>query len=746
MPGGLHKTVKDRIAATAAAAAAATQQSETQASTPEPPTVPANASENGPLATSSGGPRSTRQSSHGHVSRSTEGWEWYTADRHQKRTHGERSVRGRKRKAAQRARSGSRRSNGGGTDAQTDVDNPPAQTDNDTQAEPSAPRGRSSKRKKVTVSKPKPRAPPENRRKRGRSASRSPTPGSTDADPAELDFVTGNTPAGSQYTYVYETVSHDALLRIAETRLGENMEGRPTQEILNRLRVVEENQTPALAAKRRNTSIVLLSPAPIAVGGGWRHERLHASASAMASSNHNPGPASKRARTTPAQDNTDTVSESDEAPASTSKAGASKPTHQVNRDAEPERDDQVPSHPRAPPTVSRVSSARPSYPLRPSPLPLQYPPSPDNPVPPPSRDPTPATVHQAQPSGQPSRSHSLGGSLSHYGDPPVSPTPVQPSRSHSLGGSLSHYGDSPVSPAPVQPSRSHSLGGSLSHYGDPLPPLPRLSTPIRGPTHARLKAKVLERFLDRVEVLEEAEEGNQANKPDKPQKPGTSNPSQQPPRPPRQTQRTYGGTRSHLPSDLNSLREATAPPPRPNSPSNSVDSMLNRERARAAMEEVDEMEAAREEFDARSRIPPSHRAINVRSYIPPVYYTDGRLQQHIPPRVARSLIGAATHPVEPAPPRRPREKPNRRVDPINAAREDMAAFNEEVAQGNVESFVQSVVHQGRRLENERINGCGPIRRRSLADLLEDDEELVAELEALMNGKRLSRLVCTGLDK
>ncbi|KAG9087423.1 hypothetical protein FS749_002925 [Ceratobasidium sp. UAMH 11750] len=218
-----------------------------------------------------------------------------SADLHQRRVHGERSVRGRRRKAAQRARSASRKSNGNGTDMQTDIDelqtdvgehrtdaddlwadvddNDTAHTqvdasNADTQADTdnlpvttdSAPakaparRGRKSKPKSITISKPQPKRP-RNTRKRDRSPSRSPTPGSTDVDPAELDFVTGKTQAGSQYTYVYETVDHSNLLRIAEKKLGENMDGHSTQEILEKLRVAAEAKTPALATKRYNTSV-----------------------------------------------------------------------------------------------------------------------------------------------------------------------------------------------------------------------------------------------------------------------------------------------------------------------------------------------------------------------------------------------------------------------------------------------------------------------------------------------------------
>ncbi|KAG9075715.1 hypothetical protein FRC06_009941, partial [Ceratobasidium sp. 370] len=307
MPTGIYKTVKQRITAAAAA-----RQSKTRTPTPEPATAsgvtPGNALFDTPPQRSRSPQRSQspRVRSRRRTSRPTQGWDWYTADLHQRRTHGELSVRGRKRKASQRARSASRKSNGNGTDMQTDVDelqthtnelwtdvddtdrtqvdannadtqadadNLPTTTDSIPAKAPARQRGRRSKLKSITISKPQPERP-RNTRKRDRSPSRSPTPGSTDVDPAELDFVTGQTQAGSQFTYVYETVDHPTLLRIAEKKLGENMDGHSTQEILERLRVAAEAKTPALATKRYNTSIVLLPPAPIGVGGGWRYSQL----------------------------------------------------------------------------------------------------------------------------------------------------------------------------------------------------------------------------------------------------------------------------------------------------------------------------------------------------------------------------------------------------------------------------------------------------------------------------------------
>ncbi|KAG8688628.1 hypothetical protein FRC09_012810, partial [Ceratobasidium sp. 395] len=47
----------------------------------------------------------------------------------------------------------------------------------------------------------------------------------------------------------------------------------------------------------------------------------------------------------------------------------------------------------------------------------------------------------------------------------------------------------------IRSSRSHTLGDSLSQYGESHPPLPNLLTPVCGPVHARLRAKLIERTL-----------------------------------------------------------------------------------------------------------------------------------------------------------------------------------------------------------------------------------------------------------
>ncbi|KAG8679717.1 hypothetical protein FRC08_016793 [Ceratobasidium sp. 394] len=228
-----------------------------------------------------------------------------------------------------------------------------------------------------------------------------------------------------------------------------------------------------------------------------------------------------------------------------------------------------------------------------------------------------------------------------------------------------------------------------------------LLAPLSGPTQARLRAKLLERFAD--SSLNELSRHAPDDKPSEPSEP--SEPST-----PVKTKKTYGKTRSHLPSN-----PKIAPPARPNSPTMTQTTLLEIERTRARLEkERAAQDAARSQSAAgpsRSRAPAeSSRA-----------------------RAGCSLIGAATHADLPAP-RRPR-KENRRLDPISAARADMVAFNDEVAQGNSESFLESVRRRNRRRQDqdERTGRSGPIGR-SLSDLLSDDEELLAQVEAFAKGQ------------
>ncbi|KAG9083275.1 hypothetical protein FRC06_004610 [Ceratobasidium sp. 370] len=696
MPRGIYQSVRDRIASSRGGSNARTP-------TPEPTTPSGVRLGNALLDTPPRRSERAKAGSERRTGRSTERGDYYTVLRHKSRIHGELSLRGRHRAASLRARgrapkrqrtrkSGSRsESIGHTTDAQTDVDaiqteaddpqteadDPQTEADdidisadiNDTDAEVEtpAPRGRSKTKRSVALVDPPPPKPnppvprphgqprtapqaaPHGRsqtaRKRIRSPTRSPTPGSTDVDPAELEFVTGKTPgvltpalpAGSQYTYVYETVDYDTLVRIAENKIpGSKFAGWPTKSILQAIRIVQIDETPALAAAGNNPSIEFLPPTPIAVGGGWHLEDLPPARPAASGSNFiesrpvkrasdgSDEQASKRARTDIAE-NTDTEPESDEEP-----VVVRPPAPTENTDTEPESEEEaVVVQPPAPAPAAPVVSAQPAPPL--------------------TREDTATTVPESQ------------------------------------------------------PSRPQSVVGSQSQPSRPVPKLPMLLAPLSGPTQVRLRAKLLERVGDYY-LGEPGDEGP-TNEPSEPSEPSS----------PIKGKRTYGKTRSHLPSDPNSLA-ATAAPPRPNSPTISQTTLLEIERTRARLEkERAAMDAARSQPAGPSRLRTNAESSGARS--------------------TRSLIGAATHPNPPAP-RRPHEKENRRLDPISAARADMIAFNDEIAQGNTESFLESVRRRNRRRQDqdERTSPSGPIRRRSHNELLDDDEELLAQAEAFATGR------------
>ncbi|KAG9088432.1 hypothetical protein FS749_002169 [Ceratobasidium sp. UAMH 11750] len=668
MPRGTYQSVRDRIASHG--------RSKARTPTPEPTTAsgvrPGHALLDTPPRRSKspkGKSKSPKGKSKPRTSRSTERGDYYTLLRHKSRVHGELSLRGRHRAASLRARgrapkrqrtrkSQSRsKSIGHTTDAQTDVDAIQTEADDlqteaedidisaniyntDAEAETPAPRGRSKTRRSVALvdppaPKPNPPAPrprgqprtapqaaPRGRsqtaRKRIRSPTRSPTPGSTDVDPAELEFVTGKTPAGSQYTYTYETVDYDTLVRIAENKVpGSDFKGWPTKHILQALRIVQIDETPALAAARNDPSIEFLPSTPFVVGGGWHLEDPPSSGPAASGSNSSESRLVKRAS-----------DESDEHASKRARTDIAE-----NTDTEPESDEAAAIVQPPTPAPAAVASARPAPPL--------------------TREDTATTVPESQ------------------------------------------------------PSRPQSVVGSQSQPSQSVPKLPMLLAPLSGPTQARLRARLLERVGDYYSrELGDNDPTNELDKFDKPDEPSG----------PFQGKRTYAKTRSHLPSNPDSLATAAAPPARPNSPTISQTTLLEIERTRARLEKE---RAAMDTARSKPAAGPSRSRTNAES---------SRA------RAARSLIGAATHPDPPAR-RRPREKENRRLDPISAARADMVAFNDEVAQGNTESFTDSVRRRNRRRQDqdEHTGRCSPIER-SLDDLLSDDEELLAQIEAFAKGK------------
>ncbi|KAG9123620.1 hypothetical protein FRC07_014488 [Ceratobasidium sp. 392] len=60
------------------------------------------------------------------------------------------------------------------------------------------------------------------------------------------------------------------------------------------------------------------------------------------------------------------------------------------------------------------------------------------------------------------------------------------------------------------PSRPDSFGATQSQLGRAMPPLPMLLAPVRGPVHARLRTKAIQRYLDSVDREVKAAEANRA--------------------------------------------------------------------------------------------------------------------------------------------------------------------------------------------------------------------------------------------
>ncbi|KAG8682729.1 hypothetical protein FRC09_016569 [Ceratobasidium sp. 395] len=496
------------------------------------------------------------------------------------------------------------------------------------------------------------------------------------------------------------TVDHSTFLRIAEKKLGKNVDGLSTATILEQLRSAPATKTAALAAPEPSTSIVLLSPAPIRVGGGWHHSQSRVSdgsgsqSTALRPAKRAPEPseesANKRLRVDPVE-NTDTESGTDNEPISVRRA----------------------LHPSTPNSSART---RPTNRPPPSPgLRLLYPSTPEN-----------------------------------------RPEPSPPSRKRTATTALDSQ---PI----AQASRSHSLDDSLPPSGDPLPPMPNLSAPVRGPTHARLRSKALQRVLDNLvsgfeeEDREEAEreggegrerggrEGGGKGRAKNRAKGGTEGPRFQgrddgrdeledmesgPAPATTCNPRTYGDRRSYLGSSTAPPAQTTKPP------STSATNRLSTSTTNRPSKPTSKPSKSKKQSKSKNKratVEDDNESTDDGQHTPPVKHAPEPFNS----RVARSLIGAATHPERHPSPVAPFQRSNRRLDPINAAREDMMAFNDEVERGNVESFVQSVKRQGRRLENEQINRAGLVRRpRRLQDLLSDNEELLEEAEARANKRAM----------
>ncbi|KAG8732417.1 hypothetical protein FRC11_013817 [Ceratobasidium sp. 423] len=435
-------------------------------------------------------------------------------------------------------------------------------------------------------------------------------------------------PAESQYTYEYQTLNHEGLVAYAKEEFGLDVQGCDTQTIIRRLQLAEAEQTAEVGLSRRSASILVLSPTPFQVGGGWSQDVVGSQPSGLSKKRPSAtsglsDSSSKRQCAEIVVDNTETETESDD----------------TATESETDTDDN-----RVPP--------------RAAPLPMN--------------DATPATVLDSQPST--ASSHSLGGSI-----PP------------------------PRAPASREP---------LSQDDTPTPKLPNLIAPVCGPIHTRLRSTLLQCFLDHMDRAAEAAEEAQAQAPNANDQPSdgdraadvdevpetefgsTPNASQRATLGSSSTLRTYGGPRSHLPPDPEAPAERMTP-----------SRLIRRERARVV--------AAKVRADM-AKMAPGHR----RSCL---FATASRDPAAHPQ--ARPPLGARSNAVGQC------MGSPRRLNPVSAARADMVAFNRAVAQGEVTSLAESV-----RRQSQRTARCAPPASRPLDELLDDDEEMLAQAEAYAKGK------------
>ncbi|KAG8721959.1 hypothetical protein FRC09_007072 [Ceratobasidium sp. 395] len=479
-----------------------------------------------------------------------------------------------------------------------------------------------------------------------RALSRSPTPGSTDheqeepAEPAEPAR-----PAITKDNFVFEKLSYKGLAQRAKEKYGiDSISDYGSQALLEKIRIAKGKLPTAVGASRHPASIVVLPAAPLQVGGGWHHDIPRSQPSASRGKKRgsdalDDGP-NKRARTT-----SDTATETETETDRGSRGGLERWAAEQIADGCPDM------------IQGAGGSQLGTYP------------------PPPSRASTPDFVPATQDYSQAS------------------------SRSHSLGGSLSHYGE--------------------SLPGEPIPPLPTLTGPSRDPVHHRLRLKAMRRYFDRADRDAEladaaAAQGNDEvdeldptdDELDTSYAPGTSTQGTS------WAQRTYSGSRSHVSSQP--AADNSAPPEpnddddvppveRPNSPSLTPAELIRKERARAFIAKArSEAEAAARKASKASRQQPR-------------------------------LYAETTHPPTNQP--QPRSEPSgsgsrssRRLDPASAARADLIAFNEAVARGDAASFVQSVTRRDE--HTARCADPGPLDPHGL---LEDDEEMLVHARALATG-------------
>ncbi|KAG9121338.1 hypothetical protein FRC07_002732 [Ceratobasidium sp. 392] len=304
---------------------------------------------------------------------------------------------------------------------------------------------------------------------------------------------------------------------------------------------------------------------------------------------------------------------------------------------------------------------------------------------------------------------------------------------------------------PETPSRTRSFGATQSQAGKTMPALPRIFSPTRGPTHTRLRAEVVERFLAHFEhkaadaqpapsaADEEVDELAPTDTEEVPKtvvdgsrpaswwslikEHGTRKPPALPPAPApgldptptpthtrsTATQRTYKKGRSHVASQSNANASRAdndaGPSVRPNSPSLTQAELIVRERTRALEAKV----AANARKQSKKQSRPGHLFANASQ--PPVTRPQARA-----PLGASANLPAAHN------------QGTRRPDPVSAALQDMANFTNAIRDENTTGFVQSVTRQAK-----RKGRCAPAPR-PLHEWLEDNEEDLAHAEARANSE------------
>ncbi|KAG9081920.1 hypothetical protein FRC06_005332 [Ceratobasidium sp. 370] len=107
--------------------------------------------------------------------------------------------------------------------------------------------------------------------KTARDLPRSLTPGSTDHEP-EPNPLTQQQTSGSQYTYVYETLDHDGLVKYAQEKLCFDLSKSDTQTILVLLQLAEGQQVTQVGSARQLATIDFQQGSPLQVGSGWHLE------------------------------------------------------------------------------------------------------------------------------------------------------------------------------------------------------------------------------------------------------------------------------------------------------------------------------------------------------------------------------------------------------------------------------------------------------------------------------------------